>query len=236
MICQEVDTTGTLAARVEAPPQVRCERGCRLLAVVEELCEVHEAREVGLANELALADLVREHGEPAELRGERAHPLGDVGRLCVAEETQEPAGRLTLEQRRPLERQLGFVQQLLEVGEARVRPAEDRDLLERHAFRLQPLHLRHEPGPLGLSRRKRAHIRLGPGGPGRPKQLLRAAEPRHEAICQGEDLRRGAVVLLEPDYGRGREAIAHPEQPPRRRPGERVDGLVVVTHDAEVVA
>ena len=70
----------------------------------------------------------------------------------------------------------------------------------------------------------------------RPQDLLRAAELRHEAVRRRQDLRRRAVVLLQPHDQRAREPRRHPEQVLRRRAREGVDRLVVVADDAQVVA
>ena len=56
------------------------------------------------------------------------------------------------------------------------------------------------------------------------------------AVREVEDLRRRAVVLLEAHDRRVGEPFGEAEQVLGRRAGERVDRLVVVAHDAEVVA
>ena len=59
---------------------------------------------------------------------------------------------------------------------------------------------------------------------------------RSETVREVEDLRRGAVVLLEADDRRVREPSREAQQVLGRGAGERVDRLVVVADDAEVVA
>ena len=76
----------------------------------------------------------------------------------------------------------------------------------------------------------------GPVRTRRAQRLLGAAELRHEPVRELEHLRRRAVVLLEPDHRRVREPLRHREQVLGRRAGERVDRLVVVADDAELVA
>ena len=71
---------------------------------------------------------------------------------------------------------------------------------------------------------------------GRSERLPEPAEMRSQAVREVEDLRRGAVVLLEAHDRRVREPTRETEQVVGRRAGERVDRLVVVAHDAEVVA
>ena len=76
----------------------------------------------------------------------------------------------------------------------------------------------------------------GPSGRDGAQRLLGAAEARDEPVRELEHLRRRAVVLLEPEDLRVREPVRHPEQVLRAGAGERVDRLVVVADDAEVVA
>ncbi len=125
------------------------------------------------------------------------------------------------------------MERLFEVGQPRVRAAEDRDALERHVGGANRL---DNGARLVLGRRERAHGRLRPVGARRAQGLLRAAEVRHEPVREHEHLRRRAVVLLEPYNGRVREAARHAEQVLRPGAGERVDRLVVVADDAEIVS
>ena len=57
-----------------------------------------------------------------------------------------------------------------------------------------------------------------------------------QPVGQIDDLRRRAVVTLQPDHDRAREAAREAEQVRRRRAGEAVDRLVGIADDAEVVA
>ena len=124
------------------------------------------------------------------------------------------------------------VQQLFEVGQARVRAREDRDALVRRAERAD---LRSDRGTLGVRRREGADDRLGAVGQRRAEHLLGSAEVRDEPVGELEHLRRRAVVLLEPDDESVRVAARDVEQVLRPGAGERVDGLVVVADDAEIV-
>ena len=81
-----------------------------------------------------------------------------------------------------------------------------------------------------------AHDRLSAGVARRAQHLLRSAELGDEPVREREHLRRRAVVLLEPHDGRLREARRDAEEVLRPGPGERVDRLVVVTDDTEIVA
>ena len=125
------------------------------------------------------------------------------------------------------------MERFLEVGQPRVRAAENRDALERHVGGADAL---GDRARLVLGRRERAHGGLRPVGARRAQRLLRAAEVRHEPVREREHLRRRAVVLLEPHDGRVRESLGHGEQVLGPGAGERVDRLVVVADDAEVVA
>ena len=126
-----------------------------------------------------------------------------------------------------------LVQKLLEVGQARVRATEDRDLLERRA---ELADCRDDFAALRLRRGEGAYDGLGTVVKRRAQHLLRAAELRHEPVRKLEHLRRRAVVLLEPHDERIRIAARHVEQMLRPGAGERVDRLVVVADHAEVVA
>ena len=75
----------------------------------------------------------------------------------------------------------------------------------------------------------------GPSGERGPQHLLGTAETRHEPVRERQHLRRRAVVLLEPDDQRVREALRDAEQMRRARAGEPVDRLEVVADDAEVI-
>ena len=125
------------------------------------------------------------------------------------------------------------MQQLLEVGQAGVRAREDRNLFERALELSDPRDDRR--AFVGL-RDERLHDRLRPVRPHRAEHLLRAAELRHQPVRDREHLRRRAVVLLEPHDDRVREARRHRQQVLRAGTRERVDRLIVVADDAELVA
>ncbi len=227
VVGEEVDARGLGAAGGEARAQVVREGRP---GTVEGLCEPHEPGEVGLADELPLAELVRHDLEQTGVEGE---PPDLLGRGAAVEPAQQRARRLPLEQRGALERDLRVVEALLEVGQPGVRAAEHRHLLERAVELADPP---DDPGVLVGGARERPHLRLGPGRPGGAERLLGASEQRHEPVREGEHLRRRAVVLLEPDDGRVREPPRRGEQVLGAGAGEGVDRLVVVADDAEVVA
>ena len=126
------------------------------------------------------------------------------------------------------------MEHLLEVGEAGVRPAQDRDLLELDALLRKPTDLAHEPLVLRLRGHERRRRRIRSGRPRGSEHLFGSAEPWHEPVRELENLWRRAVVVFEPRDGGLREALAHAEQPGGRRAGEGVDRLVVVADHAEV--
>jgi len=138
VIGEKVHADGTLAARIEAAPQLGSELRKRPLTVIELLGEPHEAAQVCLPRLLAFAQLVGDGDQPARVLGQRANALCHVGRMDVHDESQEPTCRLTREQGRTLERQSGLMQHFFEVGQPGVRAAENGDLLERHPFAGDP--------------------------------------------------------------------------------------------------
>ena len=71
-------------------------------------------------------------------------------------------------------------------------------------------------------------VQLGPGHP--------AARGTDHPVGQGHHLRGGAVVALEAHHGRVRETTGEVQQVARRGPGERVDGLVGIADDGQIVA
>ncbi len=128
-------------------------------------------------------------------------------------------------------------ERLLERLRTGVDPVEHRDLLERDVLLLvQTPHRLDDGADLGLLVGFGAREGRWSGGPGRAERLAEPAEPRREPVGELEHLGRRAVVLLEPHHRRVRVPRREPEQVRRRRAGERVDRLVVVADDAEVVA
>ena len=225
---EQVDTARALAARVEAPAEIRDER--RGVAI-EARGEPDDAPEIRLPHELALAELVRELLQPTRLERGRAHRARRVVAGAL-EAPRDPARGVALEQRRALERDARFVQQLFEVGQPRVRAREDRDLLTRLA---EAMDLRDDRRALLLRRGERANDRLVAIRQRRAQRLLGAAQVRHELVREREHLRRRAVVLLQSHDERLREPRGNAEQVLRARTGERVDRLIVVADDAQVV-
>ena len=227
---QQVDALRGVAARVEPPPQVVDERDG---VAVEDLGERDEPREVGLSHELAVAELVGQLRQPAGLDCGSPHGLLGIDSDQPLEAPNDAPRCVALQQRRALERDVRLVQELLEVGEARVRTTEDRHFLERHS---ELADRRDDLASLGLGGREGAHDGRRAVVERRAQHLLGAAELRDKAVRQLEHLRRRAVVLLEPHNERVRVATRHFEQVLRARARERVDRLVVVADDAEVVA
>ena len=103
-------------------------------------------------------------------------------------------------------------QRALEVGQACVRAAENRDLLVRHVERTDSL-----DDERALVRRLH-QLGLGPVRSRRAQGLLGAAEPGHEAVRELQHLGRRTVVLLQSDDGCVREPRRHPEEVLRRCP------------------
>ena len=151
------------AAGVEAAPELGRERGAGELAVVDLGRESHEPGQVGLAGELALAELVRERVEHPGLLGEEPDTLGDPARVVALEQLQHPTGGLPLEKRRALEGDPGVVERLLEVRQSRVRPGKDGHLLERRPGVREALHLGRDPRVLLLGVGKGRTTGSGPG-------------------------------------------------------------------------
>ncbi len=177
-------------------------------------------------------------GRPA-LLAHRLRDRADRGRVAAAaEHADRPLGGLAPDERcaSHLERDAREGERLLVVLRARVQAVENGHLLVRDALARQPTHLADDELrfrlPVGLHQRQG----LRAAREHRPQHLLRAAELRDEAVRQRQDLRRRAVVLLQPHDQRAREARRHPEQVLRRRAREGVDRLVVVADDAELVA
>ncbi len=125
------------------------------------------------------------------------------------------------------------MQQFLEVRQARIRAAEDRDILERAVEAAQRL---HDGGALVDRRGERAQDRIGAVRARRAEDLLGTTELRDEPVRQREHLRRRAVVLLQPHDEGSRIPAWQLEQVLGPGAGERVDRLVVVAHDTDLVA
>ena len=106
----------------------------------------------------------------------------------------------------------------------------------------------HDRGDLGIGRREPAHLggrAAGQGGhePFRwSRRIARLAlvESRptglEDSIGEAEDLGRRAVVALEADEPGRRVSLVEPEEVVARRPSERVDRLVLVADDPDVLA
>ena len=105
------------------------------------------------------------------------------------------------------------------------------------------------PGQLGLVGREAADLRLGSRRRGSRRGVSVAAARRREVarrvpirpaartrLASAEDLGRRAVVGLEPDDPRARVALGEADQVVARGAGERVDRLVLVADDRQVLA
>ena len=179
---QQVDAARAVAAGIEALPQVGREP---VDVAVERLGERDEPRQVGLADELALAQLVGYDHQPARLERGRPHRLAGRSATAPLDPPQQAPRGVAHEQRCALERQPCAVENLLEVGQPGVRAAEDRHLLERHAAGGELPDPVGERRALGLGARERDHRRLRPGGLRRPQHLLGTAERRTRAGSPG---------------------------------------------------
>ena len=136
----------------------------------------------------------------------------------------------------------------LDRGELGVRSHEDRDgsmCGPRPPER--PDRLRH-PGQFGLVGREASDLGLGPWRDGRHEAFrwprrdsgksLVSCHPAssEDAIGEREDLGRRAVVGLQPHDARARVALREADQVVARGAGERVDRLVLVADDSQVLA
>ena len=113
-----------------------------------------------------------------------------------------------------------------------MRPAENRDLLERATRRTDPL---DQKLPLAFDRRKGPEHRVAARRPGCAERLLCAAELRYKPVRERQHLGGRAVVRLEPDDGRPRVPLRHRQQIGGSGAREPVDRLIVVAHSAELV-
>ena len=226
---QQVDSARFYAAGVEAAAEIGDERGG---VAVERRCERDEATEVVLAHELTVAELVRQLLQPPCLQRRGSHCVRSRA-VAALEAPYDPARGVAVQERRALEREPRLVQRLLEIGQPRIRAAEDRNLFQRHVGRADRADDRRA---LGRRRRECSDRRLRAVRARRAQHLLRPAESRDELVREREHLRRGAVVLLQPHDRRVREAGRDAEKMLRPSACERVDGLVVVADDAEIVA
>ena len=94
---------------------------------------------------------------------------------------------------------------------------------------------RDEVGELGVGVGEAADRGRRPGRL-RRHEALASTLRRQEAVGEGEDLGRGPVVPRQRDLARARVPLDEARQVVRRRAGERVDRLVLVADDAQVVA
>ena len=204
----------------------------------ELLHQRQQAREVGLARQLLLAEPAGRVGDPALSLHDLRDRAERRGVLPSSQQPQRPPRGRPLDERRAahLERDPGEREGLLVVLRARVQAVEHRHLLVRDALAGEAPHLADDELGLGQPVGLHQGQRLLAAGPDGAQHLLRAAQLGHEPVRDREDLRRRAVVLLEPHDERAGKARGHRQEILRRRARERVDRLVVVADDAEVVA
>ena len=147
------------------------------VSFAELLRQPDEPRQVVLARDLALAELVGNRLEQPLLERDPAHlarPAPPEPRKRLQQLPRAVAG----EERSALERDLGLGQRLLEVGRARVRPEEQRHLLVRRAVLVQLAHPLDDERRLVLGLAERARHRLGSrraASPAAPSPRRRAA-------------------------------------------------------------
>jgi hypothetical protein len=168
VVGEQMDAARALAAGVEAPPQLVGELRARERSIVCGFRQLDEPCKVGLARQLALAELVGKLLEPAGLARECKHSLGNTGRAVAIEQSKHPPCRIPREQRRALEGQARVVKHLLEVGQSGVRTTEDGGLLARHPGAHETLDLCRNPRILGLCCRERPEHRRWAGRSRRP--------------------------------------------------------------------
>src|SRR5262249_4616690 len=178
----------------------------------ERLGQTDEACEVVLADLLALAEPIRRRLLPALLERQHAHLVGHSA-STLAQAAKQEARSVAAKQGGALEGNAGLVERLLEVGQPRVRAAEDRDLLERAGGGANAFD--DELG-LDLDGHEQAQDRL---------RAVRELGPqwRRQPVGEREYLGRRAVVLLQADDRRALEALRQREQIRRRRACEAVD-------------
>ena len=184
------------------------------------------------------ADSLATSGSSLATRAERA---GHPHRAADLRSREEPLAA-------DVERDPGGPERGLDGGELGVRSDEDRHrAVCGPGPRERPDRVGH-PGQLGLVGREAADLRLGPGRQARDEAFRR---PRRDSgtslvgchpaggedpVGQREDLGRRAVVGLQPDDPRARVALGEADQVVARGAGERVDRLVLVADDRQVLA
>src|SRR5919204_391543 len=173
--------------------------------------------------------------EPARALREAANRRGDRLEISLAQLAQELARGFAGEQRRALKRYAQLVEALLEIDEARVRAAQDRDLLVRRAAGVQLVDPLDDEVAFRVVRREGAHDRRRTVGARGAQGFLGSSETWNDPVRKLENLRRRAIIRLQPDHVRVRKASRQGEEVLRRRAGERVDRLVVVADRAELV-
>ena len=206
---------------------------------MELLGEAHEAGEVGLARRLLLAEPAGNLDEKAPCACAIARTVSAAGASArAAQDTQHVPSRRPGEEgaAAPLVGDTGVREGFLELLRLRVDPVEDRRVLERDALADERRDPRDDGRDLTLDERLGPGERFLAGGPCRSQHLLGPGKHWHEAVREREDLRRRAVVALKPYHRRVRKPLWHREEVLGRRARERVDRLVVVADDAEVVA
>ena len=112
---------------------------------------------------------------------------------------------------------------------------EDRDLGGRRAVVDEPADRCRDQRELCVAIRAAPDRRWRAGGPGRNKPLAPALR-REQAICERQDLGAAPVVVVQGHLARPGVAGGEAREERRRGAREGVDRLVLVSHDAHVVA
>jgi hypothetical protein len=209
MVGEEVHATAAVLGG-EAVGEFGEERGVirPRVRALELRCQGTHPREVRLAGDL-FGGVGRSAGVVAELVGDDGDDLGDGAlRSRPFQPLQDPARPRPPQERSVthLIRDPGGGEGLLERLGPRVDPVEHRDLLEWDGLLLpETTHRLDDRSDLGVLVRLGTRDRRRSGGPVRSKRLPHPSEARRESVRELENLRCGAIVLLEPDDGRVRE-------------------------------
>ncbi len=90
-----MDAAGAVAAGIEAPPQLG--RRMRAASPAKAAASATSRREVGLTDELSVAELVRQLLEPAGVEGGGAHHVRSLAVATLPEPAHETPCRIAIE-------------------------------------------------------------------------------------------------------------------------------------------
>ena len=133
------------------------------------------------------------------------------------------------------ERDPGLRQGRLQGRDLGVHPHQDRDLCGRGLVLHEAADRRHQQGELGVPVGAAPDRRSRPGWLSGHKPFL-APLRGEEAVRKRKDLRAAPVVAVQGHLASRRVADREARQERRCRAGEGVDRLILVAHDAEIVA